>query len=218
MSGDGHHLINSGRITSDGGIFSTGVSHGDLSAAGVVVSGDDAWVTNTLDGVIESQNAASAAVELNVLEHDGLPAENNSSHLENFGLIQGAGVAILGGAGQEIVINHGSIVGDVVLGDGLDTLVFGKGGTLNGHLFLGGGNDLVRVENGSGTSRIEDFVAGAATDDMIDVSAFFSSLGNLKDHSEDSSEGVVIALDSNDVLVLVGVSKADLHEDDFYFV
>ena len=51
------------------------------------------------------------------------------------------------------------IVGDVVLGDGVHTFVFGNGGTLSGNLFLGGGNDLVLIENGSGTTDISDFAA-----------------------------------------------------------
>ena len=38
-----------------------------------------------------------------------------------------------------------------------------------------------------------------------DVSAFFSSFGDLEAHSQQTSEGVRIALDANDVLVLVGV-------------
>ena len=36
-----------------------------------------------------------------------------SSLLENSGLIKGAGVAILGGAGQETIVNHGLIVGGI---------------------------------------------------------------------------------------------------------
>jgi hypothetical protein len=39
--------------------------------------------------VIESLNPASAAVELNVMERDGLPASAMSSTLENFGRIAG---------------------------------------------------------------------------------------------------------------------------------
>jgi hypothetical protein len=217
MSGAGHQLINSGEITSNGGTFATGETHGDLRAAGVVVSGDDAWVTNTGTGIIQSQNAESAAVELNVLEQDGLPAADMSSLLENFGLIEGATVAVLGAAGQETVINHGSIVGNVLLGGGDDAFAFGEDGTLDGDLFLGDGDDLVRIEDGSGSSQIEDFVAGAATDDAIDVSAFFSSFEDLFANSNDSGSGVVIALDADDVLVLVGVSKNDLHGDDFSF-
>ena len=106
-----------------------------------------------------------------------------SSQLENFGLIRGAGTAVLGGAGQETVINYGRIVGDVVLGDGADTFVFGKGGTLAGDLFLGGGDDLVVIENGSGRTDIADFAAGASGGDVIDVSAFFLSFGELMTHA-----------------------------------
>jgi hypothetical protein len=176
-------------------------------------------VENTRTGVIESEDADSAAVELNVLERDGVSNADLSSTLENFGLIKGADVAILGGAGQETVINHGTIVGNVDLGDGADTFVFGKGGTLTGNLFLGGGNDLVRIEDGSGTSRIEDFVAGAANpDDVVDVSAFFSSFDDLEAHGQQSGNNVVITFDHNDQLVLVGVQLGALHAGDFFFV
>ena len=126
MVGDGHHLTNSGRITTAGGAFDSADVGAVFRAAGVVVSGDEAVVENTRSGVIESKNADSAAVELNVLERDGLPAADMASRLENFGLIKGADVAVLGDAGKEIVINHGRIVGDVELGGGADTFVFGK--------------------------------------------------------------------------------------------
>jgi len=165
MIGDGHHLTNSGRIATDGGAFDSELL-GLFRAAGVVVSGDDARVENTRAGVIRSEDAHSAAVELNIVERDGFPAAEMSSRLDNFGLIKGAGVAVLGGAGEETMINHGRIVGDVVLGDGADTFVFGKGGNLAGDVFLGGGDDLVRIENGSGTSHIADFAAGAGSGDV----------------------------------------------------
>ena len=74
------------------------------------------------------------------------------------------------------MVNHGRIVGDVVLGDGDDTFVFGSGGTVAGDVFLGGGDDLVVIEDGSGTSRIADFAAGAAGGDLIDVSAVLLEL------------------------------------------
>lgn len=220
MIGDGHHLTNSGRITSDGGEFFFNAPLGPdflVRAAGAAVSGDDALIENTRTGVIESKDAASAAVELNVLERDGFSNTDTSSLLENFGLIKGADVAILGGAGQETVINHGTIAGDVVLGDGADTFVFGKGGTLVGNLLLGGGHDLVRVENGSGTSRIADFAASGPSNDVIDVSAFFSSFGDLEAHSQQSGNDVVITLDHNDHLVLAGVQLSALNAGDFLF-
>ena len=64
------------------------------------MSGDDALVENARSGVIRSQDANSAAVELNVLERDGLPAADMSSRLENSGLVEAAAVAVLGGAGE----------------------------------------------------------------------------------------------------------------------
>jgi hypothetical protein len=184
-----------------------------MRAAGVVVTGDDALVENT--GTIESKNAASAAVELNLLERDGVTLADTSSTLDNHGLIKGAGAAVLGGAGQETVINHGRIVGDVMLGDGADSFVFGKGGTVAGDVFLGGGSDLVRIENGSGTSHIADFAAGAAGGDVIDVSAFFSSFHEVQTHSRQLGHDVVITLDHNDQLVLANVHLNALNAGDF---
>jgi hypothetical protein len=214
MAGDGHHLTNSGTITTDGGAFDAGPLLG-MHAAGVVVIGDGALVENARTGTIQSLDADSPAVELNVIERSGHPAAELSSRLDNSGLIQGVSVAIQGGAGQETVVNHGKIVGDVMLGDGNDTFVFGKGGTLTGNLFLGGGNDLVRIEDGSGTSHIADFAASGPSSDVIDVSAFFSTFGDLEAHSQQSGNNVVITLDPNDHLVLTGVQLSALHASDF---
>ncbi len=101
----------------------------------MIVSGHNALVENARTGLIRSADAASAAVEINIIERDGLIVADTSARLENFGTIKGAGVAVLGGAGEETVINHGQIVGDVVLGEGADTFVFGKGGTVASMVF-----------------------------------------------------------------------------------
>jgi hypothetical protein len=85
----------------------SGAAFGEFRAAGVLVSGDGALVENTRSGIIRSQDAASAAIELNVVERDGVPAAGLSAQLENFGLISAPDIAVLGGAGQESVINHG---------------------------------------------------------------------------------------------------------------
>jgi hypothetical protein len=52
-----------------------------------------------------------------------------------------------------------------------------------GNVFLGGGDDLACIENGSGISHIADFAAGAASGDVIDVSAFFSTFHDVQTHS-----------------------------------
>ncbi|MBA4096156.1 MAG: hypothetical protein C0484_05225 [Rhodospirillum sp.] len=212
--GDGHHVTNNGRISTDGGVFDRGAL-GLVSAAGVIVSGDQAVVENTRSGLIRSEDAASAAVELNVQEFAGAPAADLSARLENFGLIRGAGIAILGGAGEETVINHGRIVGDVVLGDGADNFVFGKGGTLAGDLLLGDGDDFVLIENGAGKISIADF--SAAGGDVVDVSAFFSGFDDLTDRSRQNNGDVVIDLDHNDRLLFANVQLTALNAGDFVF-
>ncbi|MDA9505483.1 hypothetical protein XI09_12540 [Bradyrhizobium sp. CCBAU 11386] len=216
LGGNGSHLVNSGDIAANGGGFASPVL-GNVSAAGVLVSGDDAVVVNTLQGTIKSGNAGSAAVELNVVVRSGLSNADTSSRLDNAGLIKGAGIAVLGGDGQETVVNHGRIVGDVVLGDGADTFVFGMHGTLAGKLFLGGGDDLVRVEQDAGSMRIADFAAGSASGDVIDVSAYFSSFGQVTAHSHQAGSDVVIDL-GHDRLVLEHVQLATLDDADFLLV
>ena len=217
MAGDGHHLINSGTITTDGGAFDTGGPLGKMHAAGVVVSGNGAVIENEQTGVIESKNSASAAVELNVLQRAGVNDAATSSLLWNDGLIEGASVAVLGGAGQETIVNHGKIVGDVVLGDGNDTFVFGKNGSVLGNLFLGGGDDLVYIEKNSGSMSIADFAAGSAGGDVIDISAFYSNFGDLIAHAHQVDNNTVIDLGHNDHLVLADVKLSALDAGDFQF-
>jgi hypothetical protein len=218
MAGDGHQLTNSGLITTDGGAFDSDTLKVVLHAAGVVVSGDDALVENTETGVIRSENADSAAVELNVLKRSGLNNVGTSSQVENSGLIEGANVAILGGDGQETVVNHGSIVGDVILGGGADTFVFGNGGSLDGDLFLGAGKDLVVIENGAGTAEIADFTAGPSNKDVIDVSAFYSSFQQMASNIHQVGNDAVITLDADDQLVLLNTPTRSLSVSDFLFV
>lgn len=214
MVGNGHDLVNSGEVTANGGIATSDLL-GPVRASGVLAAGDNVSIENERTGTITSKHAGSAAIELN---HDGAANALLSSLVNNWGLIKGVDVAISGGDGQETVINHGRIVGDVVLGDGADTFVFGKGGTVAGGVFLGGGDDHVVVENGSGTTRIADFVAGGASGDVIDVSAFFASFGSLQAHSSQRGGDVVIALDHNDKLELANVLLSTLDPGDFLFV
>ena len=125
---------------------------------------------------------------------------------------------MLGGAGQETVVNHGRIVGDVILGDGDDTFVAGKGGSVAGDLILGDGDDVVIIENRSGTTRIEDFAAGDLNGDIINVSAFFLDFNQLAAHMSQQGGDVVVALDHNDTLALANLHLSSLNADDFSFV
>jgi hypothetical protein len=231
VSALGGEVTNSGVIETFGGlgaVFETfgGVS-GDDGAAGVNALGMNVLVRNTRSGVIETHDPYSPAILLN--NHDiapdpdipdvfpGIVAADAQARLENDGEIRAVQTAVGGGAGDETVVNRGLIVGDVVLNDGADTFVFGRGGVLDGDLLLGGGGDLVIVERGSGTARVADFAPGAASGDVIDVSAFFSSFDELQSHSQQSGSDVVIDLHGRDALVLADVQLAALDAGDFLF-
>ena len=126
-------------------------------------------------------------------------------------------MAVLGGDGAETVVNYGQITGDVILGSGADTFVFATGGRLTGMLFIGGGNDSVQIEKGSGSMTIADFAAGPATKDIIDISAFYSNFGDLKAHSYQQGSNVVIGLGNSDQLTLANVKLSSLDAGDFKF-
>ncbi|MBH5401556.1 hypothetical protein HZZ13_27770 [Bradyrhizobium sp. CNPSo 4010] len=213
LGGTGSHFVNSGNIATDGGAAAS-PTLGNIHAAGVLVSGVDVLVENRSDGAIRSSDPASAAVELNAMIRPGLSNAETSSRLDNAGLIKAAGTAILGGDGRETVVNHGSIVGDVVLGDGADTFVLGSHGHLAGKLYLGGGNDLVRIERDAGSMRVADFAAGTTSGDAVDLSAYFSSFDQVMAHSRQAGSDVVVEL-GHDRLVLEHVQLAALNGGDF---
>lgn len=231
VSNLGGEVTNSGVIETFGGLSDViapfgGVS-GDDGAVGVNAFGANVVVRNTRTGVIETHDPDSPAVTLNghdIAVDPDLPdlfpaivAADTAARLENDGEIRAVQTAVRGGAGDETVVNRGLIVGDVVLNDGADTFVFGRGGVLDGDLMLGGGDDLVIVQGGSGTSRVADFEAGAASGDVIDLSAFFSSFGELQSHIQQSGNDVVIDLHGHDALVLANVQLAALDVGDFLF-
>jgi hypothetical protein len=66
--------------------------------------------------------------------------------------------------------------------------------------------------------RIADFAAGAASGDVIDVSAFFSDFAELTSASSQQGDSVIIALDGNDRLILENIQLSTLNTGDFWFV
>jgi hypothetical protein len=213
LVGDGHEFNNSGTVTANGGT-ATNEQLGSVRAAGVLVSGNNVSIDNEGSGSIISNHAGSAAIELNVIDRDGVVNAQLSSLVDNFGLIEGVDVAISGGAGQETVVNHGQIIGNVMLGAGDDTFVFGKGGQVVGDVYLGAGNDHVVVERGSGVSHIADLSAH----DTVDVSAFFSNFNQLANHIAQNGNDVVVSLDHNDTLVFEHTQLATLQLRDVFLV
>ena len=207
LGGENHHLVNSGEIVANGGAYFYAPAGLFFNAAGVLVFGS-ALIENTRSGIIKSESEASAAVDMRF----GGPVR-----LENAGLIGGSLTAILGGSGQQTVVNHGHIVGNVDLGSGDDTFVLGSGGSVLGKIVLGDGHDRAIIENGSGISRIADFVPGHTSPDFADVSVFYSSFRDLLAHTTQVGSDAFIRLDRDDTLVLENVNRDDLEQNNFVF-
>jgi hypothetical protein len=212
----GGEVTNSGSIETFGGLFDT------FEAAGIHARGLDVLVRNTRTGSIETHDPDSPAVVLNIRDSSALGfrpaiiAADTQSRLENDGLIQAVQTAVLGGAGDETVINRGLIIGDVSLGSGDDTYVAARGGELRGVIFSGDGDDTFVFHDGSGRTQVADFEAGAGSGDVLDVSAFgFDSFADVTAATQQNGSDLVIELDRNDQIVLSGVSLGALHENDF---
>jgi hypothetical protein len=121
--------------------------------------------------------------------------------------------------GQDIVTINGAAGGEnITATDIADVIVAGAGtDTLTG----GTGDDTFIYQVGDGTDTIIDFVAGAATDDRIDVSDFgaaFDTLAEIQAAATDNGANTTIDFGGGDTLTLLNVNKGNLHDDDFIFV
>lgn len=99
-------------------------------------------------------------------------------------------------------------------GDGDDVLIGGQG---NDGLTGGVGDDLFAFDDEEGIDTISDFQAGAGSDDVIDLTAVrnIDSFAELQAKFSDDGTDTTIQLDAENEIVLLGVTVADLHEDDF---
>ena len=138
-------------------------------------------------------------------------------------LIGDAADELLEGLAGNDRLNGGDGNDTLLGGDGIDTLEGGggsdavDGGTGDDTLSGGAGDDRFVFSNlDVGDDRILDFVAGAATEDRIDVSAFgWTSLGDVLAAATDDGGDTILAFHADSSVTLVGVSIAQLHQDDF---
>jgi Ca2+-binding RTX toxin-like protein len=108
-----------------------------------------------------------------------------------------------GGAGNDVII--GSDGDDVLIGgDGDDVLIGGLG---NDIFDFGPGDDI----------EIQGFVAGAATEDRIDLRGLAGVTGFdwVLAHAQDVHGNAVIDLGGDQEMTIADVSVASLHADDF---
>lgn len=132
---------------------------------------------------------------------------------------------LFGGGGNDTLLggdNNDSLIG----GGGADRL---KGDaandTLNGSfgadsLTGGAGDDVIEFRKTHGADIVDDFAAGAASEDVIKLIAFgtaFDSFAEVIAASAQAGADVVIDFGGGDTLTLIGVTLGSLHTDDFTF-
>ena len=134
----------------------------------------------------------------------------DTNQLVNNGVISASLYAVGGGKGIETIINHGAMIGNIALSGGAD-LFKGWGGTVDGDIHGGGGNDtliggasddvifgergndVLKGANGDDTltgGAGRDNMTGGAGADTFDFNAIGeTTVGALRDRIADFSKG-----------------------------
>lgn len=129
---------------------------------------------------------------------------------------------------------HGSDHADTIVGDqGSNRVVAGNGDDVldgaegNDTLIGGGGNDTMTGELGadifvfeaaSGHDAITDFWAGPGRTDRVRFSASqFTDFASVMNNASQNGGDVVISIDAENTIVLLGVQLSQLQADDFLF-
>jgi Ca2+-binding RTX toxin-like protein len=170
-------------------------------------AGDDSYYVDTGDDLtFEAANGGTDTVYANVA------GTNNGVYLyanvENLVLLGTTSF----GVGNELA-NHltGNAVGNYLLGGAGNDVINGKGG--NDVLFGQAGADTFIFEHGTGGDVIGDFEVGT---DKIDLSAMgFSDYQTVVNSMHENGGTTAIDLGNGDLVVLNGVTIAQLHASDF---
>ncbi|WP_199084622.1 calcium-binding protein [Bosea sp. ASV33] len=112
---------------------------------------------------------------------------------------------------------RGTSGADTISGSGWNDTLYGAAGddTLTG----GAGNDVFVFGAGFGKDIITDFVAGAASGDVIEFNdAVFADLSSVLAAASQAGADTVITYDANNTITLKNVTMSNLHQDDFRFV
>jgi Ca2+-binding RTX toxin-like protein len=152
--------------------------------------------------------------------NDTLLGKDNNDELKG----NGGADFLDGGSGNDKLF--GSKGGDILEGGtGNDKLFGGKGGdTLEGgsgndNLNGGSGNDLFVFSGDFGADRISHFVAGAGTQDVIQLLTIlgFDEFTDIQAAASQMGVDTLIDLGGGNQITLMGVLANDLHADDFLF-
>jgi len=166
--GEGAHVVNHNMIRGAFGIAMTATSGGLIENDGVIQGSINAIVANG-NGLSISLGVDSVLTSSTT----GVVIQNDAGELSktvNEGRIATAGLtAFKGSAGDETLVNHGIISGDVKLGDGNDVFDT-RSGAFAGAVYGGNGNDVYYVD--FARTRIMEMVAQG--DDTVKSTVSFS--------------------------------------------
>jgi Ca2+-binding RTX toxin-like protein len=170
----------------------------------VGTSGDDvAIVVGDASGV----SVLGLAAQINVTGNEAANDRIVVRGLAGDDVIEASGVAV-GAVGLTLDGGEGN---DVLIGsDGDDVLIGGAGDDV---LIGGAGNDV--LDGGDGDDiEIQGFVAGADTDDQIDLTGRGFSFDWLMAHASQVDGDTILDLGDQQI-TLIGVQASTLHQDDF---
>ena len=164
---EGTRILNSGNINAEYGVF---ISSSNLTTPtrfvndGVVEAVDYGYRTEQGGAVITNNGTVSALVGFDLF------GSTDTTLLVNTGTIVGDGTAAINGSNMtEEIRNTGTIVGDLYMYGGGDTIE-GLGGTILGDIIGGDGNDrffLGAADNNVQASGGADMVFGRGGDDTL---------------------------------------------------
>lgn len=207
LGGDDADLVNNGTITGEGvALFATLASNLIIQNNGLMRGTAGVFLDRTDNAQII--NGASGIIYGTEL---GLGADSDATdtiRITNHGTIGSfAGFeALLLGAGREIVINTGRLIGDVFLGAGNDTLD-NRGGFIKGLIYGGAGNDTLYVNNAK-EKLIE--ASGEGTDKIVSSVTYTLSnnVENLVQLGASNVNGIGNAL-NNQITGNIGNNRLD---------
>lgn len=189
----GSEISNAGTIEAKFGIY---LDSPEIGAGNVV---HNSGVINADYGVLATQssfqftNTATGSVHGKVVavSMDG-NSSTDTNNVTNSGLIESSGLAVQGGVGKDIVVNHGTIKGAVVLGAGNDTFD-NRDGTMT-YTVNGGEGDDTYIFGAAAFTIVEGGGSDTIGTEITRTLADFTSIENLQMYGKANINGTGNAL------------------------
>ncbi|XOV51454.1 autotransporter outer membrane beta-barrel domain-containing protein [Pantoea sp. App145] len=166
------------------------------NTTGNITTAADVTVDNPAGGSALISSAAANILNTGVLSSSSLASpvvdvQSGNTVFENLGTITAASpaaVAIAGsGANDQVLLTEGAVVGDIRPGSGADLFRW-SGGSLNGSLTMGDGNDNRAEVNHVDLSTTYHLTSGTGTDNSLTLNQIDARGGSFS--SDDVSKGV----------------------------